>query len=326
MYTNVILSDGAYEHGPHVLDRLQGTVPGTGTSSHRQASVQEPSEPTRPELAELEIVEDRQQGVFWQCMAPSGRPSFTPRLLKEIRVSIDYLRRITDHEQRPPFQYMVTASRVPEIYNLGGDLRRFVDLISAGDREGLLRYAHACIDVVHKWGTTPAPPICAIALVQGDALGGGFECALACDVIIAERRARFGLPEVLFGLFPGMGAYSFLSRRVSPAYAERLILSGQVYTAEEMHEAGIVDVLVEDGEGEQGVYDFIRRERKQMRTRRALHRIRERVNPVTRSELLDITELWVDTALTLSGPELRKMKRLAQAQDRRVRVDRQPAA
>lgn len=325
MYTNAILSDGAHEQGPHILDGLQGHGWGTDIPGRRQ-SAEERGELPPPDLAELEIAEDRQQGVFWQYMAPSGRPSFTPRLLKELRLSMDYLRRITDHEPRPPFQYMVTASRIPGVYNLGGDLRRFVDLISAGDRDGLLRYAHACIDVVHKWGTNPAPPICAISLVQGDALGGGFECALACDVIIAERSARFGLPEVLFGLFPGMGAYSFLSRRVSPAYAEQLILSGRVYTAEEMHQAGIVDVLVDDDEGEQGIYDFIRRERRQMRTRRALHRIRERVNPVTRSELLDITELWVDAALTLGRPELRKMARLAQAQERRVKGDRLPAA
>ena len=49
-------------------------------------------------------------------------------------------------------------------------------------------------------------PMVTIALVQGDALGGGFECALAHDLIIAERSAKLGLPEVLVNLFPGIGA------------------------------------------------------------------------------------------------------------------------
>ncbi len=324
MYTNVLSSDGAREHDPQVLDGLYGHAPGTDMSGGQRLNIREGGELSPPKLAELEIVEDRQRGVFWQYMAPCGRPSFSLRLLKEINAALNYFERVGHQERQSAFEYVVTASRMPGIYNLGGDLARFVELIRAGDREGLQRYAHACIEVVHKWATSLGLPVCTISLVQGDALGGGFECALAGDVIIAERRAKFGLPESLFGLFPGMGAYSFLSRRVSPMYAERLILSGRVYTAEEMYQAGIVDVLVEDGEGEQGVHDFIRRERKQMRTRRALHKIRERVNPVTRSELLDITELWVDTALTLGKPELRKMERLAQVQDRRFRAERLP--
>jgi len=52
-------------------------------------------------------------------------------------------------------------------------------------------------------------PLTTISLAQGDALGGGFEAALSCSVIIAERRARFGFPEVMFNLFPGMGPTAF---------------------------------------------------------------------------------------------------------------------
>src|SRR3546814_13167359 len=59
-----------------------------------------------------------------------------------------------------------------------------------------------------------------VALVDGDALGGGFELALACQTIVAESGVQMGFPEVLFGLFPGMGAYSLLSQRGSPKVAE----------------------------------------------------------------------------------------------------------
>ena len=281
--------------------------------------------PQPPTLAEMEFVEDRQQGIFWEYMAPKGRPSFTLRLLREMKQIHGYLQRLAANEGECPFRYYVTGSRLPGIFNLGGDLPRFAELIRAGDRNRLLRYAQACIQVQHGRGTDLQLPIRTISLVQGDALGGGFECALAGDVIIAERSATFALPEVLFGLFPGMGAYSFLTRRLSPVEAERMMLSGRLYTAPELHETGLVDAIIDDGEGENGVYDFIHRERRLWHTQRAFHQMRERVRPVTESELMAITELWVDTALTLGEGELRKMERLARAQDRRLAQSRGPS-
>ena len=58
-------------------------------------------------------------------------------------------------------------------------------------------------------------PILTVALIQGDAVGGGFEAMLTDDIVIAEQGAKFGLPEILFNLFPGMGGYSFLRRKVA---------------------------------------------------------------------------------------------------------------
>ena len=73
-------------------------------------------------------------------------------------------------------------------------------------------------------------------MVQGDSLAGGFENALANDVIIAEKRAKFGMTEKIFNLFPGMGAYSFLARRLGTSQAEKMIFGGQTYSAEELYE------------------------------------------------------------------------------------------
>ena len=83
------------------------------------------------------------------------------------------------------------------------------------------------------------------------------------------------------------------------------------------HAGGNVAFVVEDGSGEQGVYDFIRKERRRAMVRQALSQIRRRVNPVTEAELLDITELWAETANGLGDIHLRTMERLARAQDRR---------
>jgi DSF synthase len=157
-----------------------------------------------------------------------------------------------------------------------------------------------------------------IALVQGDALGGGFEHALSFDMIVAERSAKLGLPEILFNLFPGMGAYSFLSRRMDRARAEAMILSGRIYTAEELYELGVVDVLAEDGQGQQAVQNYVNRHHRKFNAHRASYQARRRVNPVTLEELRDVVDIWAEAALNLTEADLHKMDRLRAAQDRRL--------
>lgn len=271
-------------------------------------------------LGELDLFWDRTAKVYWQYMRPAGRASFTFGLLADLREALYFL---TDMyaEATPadpqPVRYSVLASRIPGIFNLGGDLPHFAELIRSRDRSVLRRYAHACIEVQYPRATNVGLPFIGIALVQGDALGGGFEAALACNVIVAEKSAKFGLPEVLFNLFPGMGALSFLTRRVGMVQAERMVFSGKIYSAEELHEMGVVDVLAENGQGEMAVNDFIARVDRGFGSRLAVYGSRQAIHPVTREELLQITERWVDAALSLGPTDIRKMERLATAQDRR---------
>ena len=168
---------------------------------------------------------------------------------------------------------------------MGGDLAFFADRIRAQDRAALAAYARACIEVVYNNATALDLPIVTIALVQGDALGGGFEAALSCHVVVAEKRAKMGLPEILFNLFPGMGAYSLLARKLDPARAERMILSGRVYEAAELHDMGLVDLLAEDGEGEDVVRHYIARNARRHGAQRSLCEVRRRLNPLTFAEL-----------------------------------------
>jgi DSF synthase len=157
-----------------------------------------------------------------------------------------------------------------------------------------------------------------IALVQGDALGGGFEAALSCHTIVAESGVGMGLPEVLFDLFPGMGAYSFLCKRIPPHQAELLMLEGNVYSSDELHRMGLVDILVPKGEGVRAVEELIRSNRRIPHARAAMHRVRSMSQPVSLREMMDITEVWVDTALRLGDKSLRTMERLVRAQSRRA--------
>jgi DSF synthase len=272
-------------------------------------------------LTQLELGYDESKRILWQYMLPTERPSFTRELISDMSATLDFVESLWCHRRdiEKPVSFLVLASQLPGIFNLGGDLALFQRLIAAQDRDALTRYAHACVDGQHRISVNLNLPICTIALVQGDALGGGFEAALAHNVIIAEKNVKFGLPEVLFNLFPGMGAYSFLARRLDASRAERMILSGRLYTAEEMYEMGVVDALAEPGHGVEAVHQFVTRYERTNRSRQAVAKARQIVNPITRDELIRITDLWVDTALSLSAADLRKMQHLAKAQNRRWR-------
>jgi DSF synthase len=216
-----------------------------------------------------------------------------------------------------PLRTVVWGSSFPGIWNLGGDLELFTRLIRTQGAAELRSYAYACVDAVYQNLTKMGLPILTIALVQGDALGGGFESALTNDVIIAERDSKLGLPEVLFNMFPGMGAYSLLCRRLDGVRAQKLILSGRLYEAEELEELGLVDLVVDRGEGPVAVREYLERNQRRHGTLLALSRIRQRCQPITYEELIDVTDVWVETALGLGEADLRRMEHLVRAQLRR---------
>jgi DSF synthase len=270
---------------------------------------------------ELDVKVDPDVGALWCRLCPDGPPSFTPSMLRELNVlhhDICSLFAAATADQQPPLLYYVQGSSIPGIYNMGGDFAFMKGCVARNDREALKRYAFDCVESVHRILTGFNTPIVSIALIQGDALGGGFEGALCCNVIIAERSSRMGFPEILFNTFPGMGAYSILSRRLTPVAAERLIMSGKVHTAEEMYEMGLVDILCEDGEGEAAVRKYIQAGESRHRVRKVMFDVRQRVNPVTLEELHDITEMWTDHVLKLAPSDLRRMSHLQAAQVRRL--------
>lgn len=257
---------------------------------------------------------DERYHIDWCFMKAAPRPCFTPALLDALAATFAEYRA----QGSLKVDYYVLASDVPGTYNLGGDLALFQHYIRSRDRHGLLEYATTCVDSVFEMTAGMHSRTCGITLVQGDALGGGFEAALAGDVLIAERGTRMGLPEILFNLFPGMGAYSLLSRRIGPKAAERMILSGELHEAEMLYEMGVVDRLAEPGEGVRAVYDFLEEEARHANGARALRDAKRLSSPISHEELLGITEVWVDAALRLTDRDLRMMERLVKRQTKRA--------
>lgn len=270
---------------------------------------------------EISLRHDKEDRIFWCFMDQTGRPSYTYSLGAEIQQVQDW---IANNYTMPAnggpddLRYFVCGSKTPGIYNLGGDLRHFAECIRNRDLAAMRTYAETCVRMQYANANSFGAPIITMALVQGDALGGGFEHALAFDILVAERSARMGLPEIIFNLFPGMGAYSFLLRRVGRKVAENFILEGKIHSAEELHELGIVDILVEDGQGEAAIIDYCQRGQARFAAERAVYLARRVASPVELEELLRITNIWAETAMTLSEADVRKMERLADAQERRI--------
>ncbi|MGA8278922.1 MAG: crotonase/enoyl-CoA hydratase family protein [Rhodanobacteraceae bacterium] len=281
----------------------------------------------------LRSQDDPANNAFWCFMharrfpQESGyRACFSPLLIKEIR---EFQKKAADkltlHASNASSRlaHVVLASDA-DVFNLGGDLNLFCRLIREHNREHLLAYARQCVEGVYGFHAHLNRNAHTVALVQGDALGGGFEAALSCQTIIAEEGVGMGFPEVLFDLFPGMGAYSFLCKRVAPKLAEEMMLNGTVYSTQELHRMGLVDVLVPRGEGVQATHDFIRRNQRISHARAAMNRVREIAQPVNLNELMQVTEIWVDTAMQLGEKSLRTMERLVRAQAKRPSTSPMP--
>jgi DSF synthase len=271
----------------------------------------------------IEHKSEAETGIEWCFMhhnARNGyRPCFSEPLLVELRECQRQIaaRMANEPSSNGEIRHLVLASQ-SDVFNLGGDLELFSRLIRTGDRARLLAYAQLCVSVAFHFARLADDRVHSIAVVQGEALGGGFEAALCCHTIIAEEGTGMGFPEVLFDLFPGMGAYTFLSRRVTPAQAERMMLDGNVYSSEELYRMGVVDMLVPRGEGLQAARELVRRRKRMGNALRSMNTVRATCNPVSLDELMAVTTTWVDAAMRLSERGLGTMERLVRAQKRRV--------
>ena len=260
------------------------------------------------------VTYDKKHKTSWIEMAAEPIPCFTSALLKSLLAYFDDIRMEINNSDREKYRYIVGSSAVRGVYNLGGDLRLFSQAIRNGDRETLMAYATDCINVLHAVMTHLGCELTTINWVAGDALGGGFEGALAGNVLVAEKGSRMGLPEVMFNLFPGMGAYSMLLRKVGARMAEEIIMSGKIYTAEQLFEMGVVDILAEKGCGREEILKYIERAEKTPNSYEAMRRVKDYCNPVSYQELIDITAIWVDAALKLTERDLQIMSHLLHRQ------------
>ena len=215
-------------------------------------------------------------------------------------------------------RHLVLSSDVPGVFNFGGDLALFVLLARARDVDSLRMYGNRCVELVWWLENAAQRGVHTTVLVQGDTLGGGLESVLPFHKVIFERSAQAGFPEVLFNLFPGMGAWNFTIRKAGFMVANEMILSGRLYTSEQLYRRGLVDAVVEDGEGEAAIEAVVRTVDPRLRGTLAALQAQRLAAPITYECLMAIVEQWAEVALTLTDRDLRLMERLARAQARKA--------
>jgi enoyl-CoA hydratase len=175
---------------------------------------------------------DAAPGVGWITLdhAPT-RNSLDWGMLEAFDALID------EAERSPELQVLVIRSALERVFIAGGDIAVMRDLTLA---EGT-RFVYAGQRLMRRLEESP---LVVIAAVNGFALGGGFELALACDLIAASEQAAFGFPETTIGLLPGWGGTQRIIRAVSPQRAHELVFTGRRLDASEADKFGFVNSVV----------------------------------------------------------------------------------
>jgi enoyl-CoA hydratase len=182
------------------------------------------------------------ENVLWQVEDGVAVLTFNrPKVLNALDArTIDELSAAVAEVERGAARALVLTGAGEKAFVAGADIAA-MSTMSAGDARRFAETAHA---VLARMERLPVPTI---AAVNGFALGGGCEVALACDLVYASERARFGQPEVNLGIVPGFGGSQRLTRRVGAMRAMEMILTGDMYDAARAKEIGLVlDVLPAD--------------------------------------------------------------------------------
>lgn len=142
-----------------------------------------------------------------------------------------------DEAEAAGARVLVLTSSVPGYFAAGADLK----LLGAADRSRFEQYLDGLRAVIER---VAALAQLSIAVIDGHALGGGLELAMACTMRVASPRSRLGVPEIKLGLFPGAGGTQRLPRLVGRGAALDLLLTGRSVSGEEAARIGLVDLVV----------------------------------------------------------------------------------
>ncbi len=134
-------------------------------------------------------------------------------------------------------------------FSAGADLKELFRISREMDRVEALKGVRDYLERIHRvMNAIDASPLTTIAAVHGVTFGGGFELALVCDLIIADKMARFCFPELRLGLIPGFGGIPRLKRDLGNAIVRDLLLTGRSFNATKAQQVGLVCQMVAEGE------------------------------------------------------------------------------
>ena len=263
------------------------------------------------EHVRIAFQEDRKTLIIALC--PTPRPCATRQVLEGTGTALQWVR---DLNARQPdlVRHVILCSDSPGVFSIGGDLDLFVSCIKRGDRDTLMDYALLCVRVGHQFSTGLEGTISTTSVVSGLALGGGLEGAACCQTIIAERGSTLQLPEIKFGMFPGMGAISYLSRRAPSAPLRRMVETGDAIDLQEAYAIRMIDELTPPGQGMATAHRVNASLSQGFHGRMATRYAMALAQGPTLNELELIARTWVAVAFKIDLRDMRLMNRFANQQ------------
>ena len=190
----------------------------------------------------MQLAEDREVLVHFdghKAEIVINRPEALNALNADLLKSLLQARELV--AQSTEARVVILSSVVDKAFVSGADIR-FMNSLGPAP---LLEFVELGQRVMRSFELLPIP---VVSFVNGYCLGGGFELALSTDLIVANRSAKFGFPEINLGLIPGFGGTQRAALRIGPAATKRLALTGDLIGAEEAQRIGLVDYLADDGQ------------------------------------------------------------------------------
>ncbi len=258
----------------------------------------------------IEIDFDFEYRILWFTIGLENELHYSYKTICAFHDSLDF---VANEIKKHDIQYVVLLSPNKKVWNMGGDLEMFANCVLNRDIELLRDYAHKCIKVVSVLNNNFGTNAITASIVQGNAFGGGFECALSTQYIIAEVQVKFSFPEVLFGTFPGMGAYSFLTRKVGFAKAQEMINSGEKWSAIEMKDRGVISLVCEEATGVKTILEMIKNDELKKQ-----NIFSKKCSTVPYNELLEIVDIWIEAVMKLEKQKTNFMFRIVNAQKNKM--------
>lgn len=210
--------------------------------------------------------------------------------------------------------YIVSYPELQNSYCLGGDLTHFASIIRSQDKDKLDEYVYLSVESFYSLYQSFDLPCTTIAFVNGQIYGGGFEAALAHDIIISSPTAIFSLPESKFNMFPAMGAYHILYKRLSTHTVDKWLIQASQILATELKEKGIVidffDPLIP-------IIEQIKRyivSLSQSPFIKHHQKLKKQVFEIKKEDLYHSTTLWKEALLNLHEKDIKKIELLGRAQ------------
>jgi len=256
----------------------------------------------------LEILVDKKLSTLWISIGSREEFYYSYKVLNNSYSMIKFL---PDMVRKEKIKYIVFLSLNKTVWNMGGDLELFAKCVLTMQPEILKDYAYKCVEFVYNFNNSFETDAVTAFVIQGNAFGGGFESAISGNYTLAEESVKFSFPEVRFGIFPGMGAYSFLTRKVGYSKACEMIQSNKKYTSKELKDLKIINETCADGYGVDSMRKTIQSGKLEMMKQ---DKILELCSRIPKKELLAIADVWLEEVFQLTKDKLDFMMRVSDIQ------------